>query len=118
MRLAQALRPRDVTRETWYRDAMKAKETIQNRRKQQEEAAKDKADKPFRDMIASDLTKIKEETKKGCKDFLKFINEQYVPATKKLTLDDTALKESNLKRLMTTKFSLIFHPDKNVNEQR
>ena len=69
-------------------------------------------------MIATDLAKIKEEAQKGCKEFLRYLNENHVPADKKLTLDDEALKESKLKRLMTTKFSLIFHPDKNVNEER
>ena len=69
-------------------------------------------------MIIEDLTKVKEEAKKGCVAFLKFINENYIPTEKKLTLTDEMLSEDKLKRLMTTKFSLIFHPDKNVSEPR
>ena len=84
----------------------------------EEEAAKDKADAPFRAMIAQDLVNVKREAQKGCKAFIIYVNENYVPADKKLTLDDEALKESNLKRLMTIKFSRIFHPDKNRNEER
>ena len=69
-------------------------------------------------MIATDLENIKREGQKGCKDFLKYINENYVPEGRKITLNDENLKESNLKRLMTTKFAVIFHPDKNRNEAR
>ena len=83
-----------------------------------EEAEKDRADKPFRDMIIEDLNKVKEEAKKGCVSFLKYINENYIPAERKLTLTDEMLSEDKLKRLMTTRFSLIFHPDKNVSEPR
>ena len=64
------------------------------------------------------MTNIKTESEKGCKEFLTYLNQNYIPEEKKLALDVEALKESNLKRLMTTKFSLIFHPDKNVNEER
>ena len=69
-------------------------------------------------MIVEDLNKVKEEAKKGCVTFLKYINENYIPAERKLTLTDDMLSEDKLKRLMTTRFSLVFHPDKNVNEPR
>ena len=69
-------------------------------------------------MIATDLENIKREVQKGCKDFLKYVNENYVPAERKFTLTEENLKEGNLKRLMTTKFALVFHPDKNRNEPR
>ena len=41
-----------------------------------------------------------------------------MPEGRKITLTDEILQEGKLKRLMTIKFSLIFHPDKNVNEAR
>ena len=69
-------------------------------------------------MIVTDLENIKRESQNGCKNFLKYVNENYVPAARKITLTDENLKESNLKRLMTTKFALIFHPDKNRDEAR
>ena len=47
-----------------------------------------------------------------------FINENYVPADRKLELTEDDLQEHKLKRLMTTKVALIFHPDKNINEER
>ena len=69
-------------------------------------------------MIKEDLEKIKAESQKGCKTFLKFANDQYAPATKKLTLKEEDLSDDKLRKLMTTKFALIFHPDKNINEPR
>ena len=119
VRLAVTMRDgRDVTGSQWYKDAKAAKEAIQSRRQLEEEAAIDRADAPFRAMIATDLENIKRESQKGCKVFLKYINENYVPAARKITLTDENLKESNLKRLMTTKFAVIFHPDKNRGEAR
>jgi len=41
-----------------------------------------------------------------------------VPADKKIDLTDEMLAENQLKRTMTVKFSVIFHPDKNVNEEK
>ena len=118
IRLSVVMKPTDVTNTEWYKEAKKAKDAIQTRRQLEEEAAKDKADAPFRQMIVEDLANIKRELEKGCKDFLTYLNENYVPEGRKITLTEENLKESNLKRLMTTKFSLIFHPDKNVNEAR
>ena len=118
VRLAVAMKPKDVTNQVWYKDAKKARETIQQRRKLEEEASKDKADAPFRAMIEQDLANIKREVQKGCKEFLKYVNDNYVPEARKIALDDDKLKESNLKRLMVIKFSIIFHPDKNINEER
>jgi len=69
-------------------------------------------------MIEQDLANIKREVQKGCKEFLKYVNDNYVPEARKIALDDDKLKESNLKRLMVIKFSIIFHPDKNINEER
>ena len=83
-----------------------------------EEAAKDKADAPFRKLVEEDLKKVKEQAKKDCKSFLKFVNENYAPKERKLTLSDDDLQEGKLKKLITTKFSLMFHSDKNKNEER
>lgn len=69
-------------------------------------------------MIKEDLQKVKLEAQKGCKSFLKMINELYAPATRKIDLTDELLSEDKLKRTITTKFSKVFHPDKNVNEPR
>ena len=41
-----------------------------------------------------------------------------MPADRKLELTEDDLQEHKLKRLMTTKVALIFHPDKNINEER
>lgn len=70
-------------------------------------------------MVAADIEKIKKEADKGdCAAFLKYLNEHYIPAEKKLTLTDEQLKEENLKKTITTKFARIYHPDKNRNEER
>ena len=69
-------------------------------------------------MIIEDLRKVRKEAEKSCKEFLKFINENYMPAEKKLTLTDEMLKDSNLTSLMRTKFAIVFSPDKNVNEPK
>ena len=43
-RLAVVMRPKDITNTLWYKEALSSKESIQSRRKLEEEAAKDKAD--------------------------------------------------------------------------
>ena len=69
-------------------------------------------------LIAEDLIKIKAEHEKGPASFLRFINDEYAPADKKIALTDEMLAENQLKRTMVTKFTMIFHPDKNVNEEK
>ena len=69
-------------------------------------------------MITEDLASVKTESQEGCVHFLKYVNEHFAPAEKKLTLTDAMLTEDKLKRTIQTKFSLIFHPDKSVNEAR
>ena len=118
LRLANTLKPRDVTQEAWFKEAKASIDKIREQRRLAEEAAKEAADKPFREMVQEDLDKIKAESQKGCKPFLKFVNEQYAPAAKKLTLTDEQMSEDKLRKFMTTKFALIFHPDKNVSEPR
>lgn len=119
VRLANTLRPRDVTQEVWYRDSKRNLDSIREKRRLAEEANKDRADKPFRDMITEDLTKLKAEVAKGdCAGFLKFLNENYTPAARKLTLTPEMLSEEKLKRLIITKYTTIYHPDKNRNEAR
>ena len=61
---------------------------------------------------------MKTEHAKGPAAFLKFVNTEYTPADKKIELSEEMLTESNLKRTMTMKFSIIFHPDKQVNEEK
>jgi hypothetical protein len=70
----------------------------------------------YKVLLAQDLIKLKAEHEKGPASFLCFINEEYVPAEKKIDLTDEMLAEDQLKRTMVVKFSVIFHPDKNVNE--
>ena len=69
-------------------------------------------------LIAEDLIKIKAEQKKGPALFLRFINDEYAPADKKIALTDEMLTENQLKRTMVTRFAMIFHPDRNVNEEK
>ena len=119
VRLATTLRPRDVTGTEWYIESKRNLDSIREKRRLAEENQKDKADKPFRDLIVEDLTKLKAEAAKGnCAGYLKYLNEHYTPAARKLTLTDEMLSEEKLKRLITTKFSLIYHPDRNRNEAR
>ena len=117
IRLSSGMIQIRVQNTEWYKEAKKIKEAIQTRRQLEEEAAKDKADAPFRQMIVEDLANIERELQKGCKDFLTYINKNYVPEGRKITLTEENLKESNLQRLIK-KFAIIFHPDKNVNEAR
>ena len=118
IRLANSLRPRDVTQEEWYKFSKETLDAVREKRRLEEEAAQDRADKPFRDMVLADITNVKEEAKKGCKVFLQYINTNYTPTERKLTLTEEMLTEDKLKRLMSTRFALIYHPDKNVNEPR
>ena len=68
--------------------------------------------------VRADLAMVEMAKKNGCIYFLKFVNENYAPNNKKLTLTEEMLSANKLKRTMTTKFTLMFHPDKNVNEPR
>lgn len=69
-------------------------------------------------MISEDLIKIKAEFDKDTVIFLRYLNDNYIPAEKKIELTDEMLKENQLKRTIITKFCPIFHPDKNVNEEK
>ena len=118
IRLAESLKPRDVSREPWFVEAKNRLEQIREEQRLNEEAQKDKADAPFREMIKEDLQKIKVQVDKGIKPFLKFVNEHYTPASKKIELTEEMLAFENLKKTITIKFTRVFHPDKNVNEPR
>ena len=118
MRLAISLKPRDISQEPWFKLAKTNLEAIREKRRLDEEATQDRQDAPFRKLINEDIKRVKEEEKKGCKSFLKYINEHYAPAAKKIDITEEMLSDDNLKRTITTKFALIFHPDKNVNEPR
>ena len=72
----------------------------------------------YLDLIVEDLAKLKSEHTKGPAAFLKFVNENYSPADKKIELTEEMLTDGNLKRTMTIKFSKVFHPDKQVNEEK
>jgi len=76
------------------------------------------ADKPFLDMIKDDLDKIAKEVKKGCRSFLEFINDNYVPVDRKIELTEEKLKDGELRRTMIRLFLPIFHPDKNTEEEK
>lgn len=117
IRLSNALKPKDITKESWFTAAQSELKAIQEKRQLEEEAAKDKADAPFREMIKDDLAKISAEKKKDCATFLKFINENYMPGGKKFTLTDEQLKSDKIKSSLK-KFFIKFHPDKQVNEPR
>ena len=69
-------------------------------------------------MLKDDLDKLESVANQGCKEFLIFLNKKYVPKDKKLTLTEDNLNESSIKRTMILKFLPIFHPDKNMDEER
>ena len=74
MRLAISLKPRDVSQEPWFKLAKTNLEAIREKRRLDEEATQDRQDAPFRKLINEDIKRVKEEEKKGCKSFLKYIN--------------------------------------------
>ena len=69
-------------------------------------------------MLKEDFSKLELEANKGCKEFLVFLNTNYIPADKKLDLTEDTLKEAFLKKTMIKMFLPIFHPDKNMEEER
>jgi len=100
-------------------EAKSTLEAIREERRRNEEGAKDKADAPFLEMVVEDIRKVKEEAEKDdAKSFLKFINDHYIPEARKIALTDEMLLPGQIERTMVTKFTLIFAPDKNVNEPR
>ena len=74
--------------------------------------------RPFLEMWAQDLRKLKEEKAKGAQTFLKYLLANYVPEDKKFELTDSMLSEAAIKRTIAIKYSKIFHPDRNMNEER
>ena len=70
------------------------------------------------DALKEDLDKLDAQYNKSCKEFLIFLNKEYVPDDKKLDLKDELLKENSLKKTMLKMFLPIFHPDKNMAEER
>ena len=78
----------------------------------------DAENKPHLDALKPDFEKIEAEVKKGCKEFLTFVNNTYVPNEKKINLTEEMLKESQLKKTMIKQFVPVFHPDKNVSEEK
>ena len=69
-------------------------------------------------MIEADIQKITSEQTKGAPSFLKYINENYTPAEKKIELTDEMLEPERINKTMVMKFSKIFDPSKNMNEPR
>ena len=44
--------------------------------------------------LKEDFEKLEKETKKGCKEFLAFVNDTYAPEGKKINLTEESLKEN------------------------
>ena len=58
VRLVSARKPKDLTDEPWFKKGKEAMNGIQEKRRLEEEAAKDKADAPFRKMVEEDMKKV------------------------------------------------------------
>ena len=50
--------------------------------------------KPYIDALKEDFEKLKKEAKKGCKEFLAFVNDAYAPEGKRINLTEESLKEN------------------------
>ena len=64
------------------------------------------------------MAALKAESGKGCAEFLRYLHENYIPEDKKFELTAEMLSENQLKKTMQKRFALVFHPDKNENEER
>ena len=67
--------------------------------------------------LKNDFEKIKFASERGCKEFLEFLNEEYVPQGQKLNLAPTMLQENSLKRTMVKMFAPIFYPDESLEKK-
>lgn len=118
VRLAATLAPKDVSQEAWHMLAVKQLQEVRDILLKEENEKLAAADKPFLDMIRNDLDKITSEVKKGCRSFLEFVNNNYVPVDRKIDLTEEKLKDGELRRTMIRLFLPIFHPDKNIDEPK
>ena len=85
---------------------------------QQQQAQQEEANAQFLEMIKEDLNKVKAEfDENNVPEFLKYLLENYVPEDKKFELTEDMLSIAKIKRTILQKFTIIFHPDKNVNEE-
>lgn len=74
--------------------------------------------RPHLEALADDLREIKRKKDEGVDVFLRYLLEHHVPANQKFELTEEMLKEANVSRTITLRYSKIFHPDRNVNEER
>ena len=82
-------------------------------RRREEEEAKLRSNQ---EKLDKDLNIIRQAKLRGCDFFLRYINDNYVPNNKKIQITDEMLEPQKIKHTMKTKFSLVFHPDKNVSQ--
>ena len=118
IKLSLTLLPKDVSNEPWHQLAVKHLQEVRERLLKEEQERTAAENKPYLDALKEDFEKLEAEVKKGCKEFLTYINDNYVPAEKKIDLKEEMTKESQLKKTMIKSFVPIFHPDKNVNEEK
>ena len=118
VKLSQVLKPKDVSQEPWYLLAAKLLQEIRDKLQKIEQERIDAENKPYLDALQPDFERIKTESKKDCKEFLKFVNDSYSPEGTKVDLTEEMLKENQLKRTILRQFIPRFHPDKNVNEDK
>ena len=118
IKLSLTVLPKDLSQEPWHQLATKHLQEVRDELNKKEQERIDAERKPYLDSLKEDLDKITAASAKGCEQFLVFLNENYVPQDKKLDLTAEKLKENALKRTMVRMFIPIFHPDKNINEDR
>ena len=118
IKLSLTLLPKDLSSQPWHQLATKHLQQVRDELNRKEQERIDAERKPYMDALKEDLEKITAESAKGCEKFLVFLNENYVPQEKKLNLTEDKLKENALKRTMVRLFIPIFHPDKNIDEDK
>ena len=118
IRLEATLRPKNCFDQAWFQLCRLSLQLVTEFLQNEEQKRIDAEKQQYLDLIAEDLQKLKVEFANGCASFLRYLNENYVPQDKKLNLTDDLLTENKLKHTMVTKFSRIFHPDRQVNEEK
>lgn len=111
------MRPASCEQEPWFRACKQELAEIQEKVRQQTEREEAEANRDMVKKFADHLDKIRKESDKGTEALIRFLYAEYVPVESKVEVTDEMLKAGAVKKTLM-KLSLIFHPDKNVNETK
>jgi len=118
LHLANALKPRDLTRSNWYKEAFTGLEQIQQEKLSEENSTHDKLKEGFKVRYAAAIVELEKKFKEGTESLLEHIYDRHPPklpaSSETYTLP--AITHENMKSLVQKAMS-HYHPDKQVRHE-